>query len=64
MIGCPVCGNLATCTCKIAIEHKLGCRYRRAAELAIDLPCDHGLQACPECDPCDCGSAALLQAIR
>jgi hypothetical protein len=58
------CGNLATCTCQIASEHKKGCRYRRAAELGIELACEHGLQACPACDPCTCGSTAPLSEVR
>lgn len=62
-IGCPKCGNLATCTCKIQVEHKDGCRYRRAAMLSIELPCEHGFQACPICDPCDCGAVTNIKPV-
>lgn len=54
LIGCPHCGNLCTCTCKIQREHSEGCRYRRAAQMSVELACDHGFQACPICDPCTC----------
>lgn len=55
-IGCAKCGNLVTCTCKLAVKHKPKCRYFRAAQLGIELACEHGLQACPKCDPCSCGA--------
>lgn len=61
--GCETCGNLVTCTCRIRAEHKPTCRYRRAAELSVELACEHDLQACPTCDPCDCGSTAALVPV-
>lgn len=51
-----VCGNLATCTCQLEVKHKAHCRFLRAAKLSVELACKHGFQACPECDPCDCGA--------
>lgn len=62
--SCMRCDNLVSCTCRIRKAHKKGCRYRRAADLSVEIPCDHGFQACPKCDPCDCGSTAKLQGIR
>lgn len=62
-VPCPRCKNLATCTCMIEREHKKGCRYRRAACLSIELACDHGLQACPKCDPCTCGALDPVRAV-
>ena len=56
--ACAGCGNFCTCTCSIEKKHKKSCRYRVAASLSVELACDHGLQACPECDPCDCGAGA------
>lgn len=53
---CLICGNLANCTCSIAEKHAEGCRFRRAAELSVELACEHGFQACVICDPCDCGA--------
>ena len=55
-VGCKGCGNLATCICALRKKHAPTCRFRRAAELSFELACDHGLQACPECDPCTCGA--------
>lgn len=52
---CRWCGNLINCVCKIKKNHKERCRYRRAAVLSFEIPCDHGFQACKECDPCTCG---------
>jgi hypothetical protein len=53
--SCAVCSNLATCICSVRRKHSKECRFRRAAELSVEFECEHGLQACPECDPCDCG---------
>lgn len=58
------CGNLATCTCEIEKKHKKGCRFLRAATLSVELPCDHGLQACPTCDPCTCSPPIAAEGIR
>lgn len=49
--------------CDIRKEHKKRCRYRRAAELSVELACDHGAQACPTCDPCTCGSKSPLLVV-
>jgi hypothetical protein len=55
--GCTRCDNLCSCTCRIQREHTKKCRYRIAACLSVELECEHGLQACPVCDPCTCGAA-------
>jgi hypothetical protein len=52
---CPGCGYV-TCVCEIRTKHSDGCRFRRAASLSFELECEHGLQACPICDSCDCGA--------
>lgn len=49
------CGYI-TCICWVFEKHEEGCRFRRAAALKVELACDHGFQACPECDPCTCGA--------
>lgn len=59
-VACPVCGNLASCTCDVAAKHKPDCRFRRAAELSVELACAHGFQACPQCDPCTCGAGESI----
>lgn len=61
---CPVCKNLVYCTCQILREHERGCRYRRAAALSVEIACDHGLQACPQCDPCTCNPKKPMEPIR
>lgn len=61
--GCGRCGNLVSCVCRIKEQHAEGCRYRRAACLSVELACDHGLQACPLCDPCDCGAQEAVKAL-
>jgi hypothetical protein len=63
-VGCPKCGNLATCTCPVEKQHAEGCRYRTAACLSIELACEHGFQACPICDPCTCGADPNPPGIR
>ena len=55
VIGCRKCGNLVSCVCVINQQHKADCCFRLAANLPFELACDHGFQACPLCDPCDCG---------
>jgi hypothetical protein len=59
-----LCRNLASCVCDVIKQHKRTCRYRIAACLSFELACDHGLQGCPQCDPCTCGSTAHLEALR
>jgi hypothetical protein len=59
---CIVCGHV-TCVCGLRLKHRKGCRFLRAAELSVELACDHGFQACPICDPCDCG-AGEVEGIR
>lgn len=63
IVGCLKCGNLVACTCRIEQQHKKNCRYRRAACLSVELACDHGLQACPKCDPCTCGALEPVKAV-
>lgn len=55
-VACPGCGNLVECTCDAEKKHKEDCRYLAAMRLSVELECEHGFQACPECDPCDCGA--------
>lgn len=62
--ACPGCGNLVTCTCGLAAQHDATCRFRRAAELSIEVACPHGFQACPRCDPCDCGYTGPIVGVR
>jgi len=57
---CLKCDNLVSCVCAIKVEHKKGCRFRRAAELSVELACEHGFQACLNCDSCDCGHGAAV----
>lgn len=54
-MGCTRCGQLGFCVCDVKRDHKDGCPFRRAALLSMELACEHGLQACPVCDPCTCG---------
>ena len=56
-MSCKGCGYV-TCVCNVRVAHRKGCRFRRAAELTFELACEHGFQACPKCDPCDCGASA------
>jgi hypothetical protein len=37
-----------------AATHRDGCRYLWAATCAVGIECEHGYDACPICDPCDC----------
>ena len=62
--ACPDCGNLCGCTCQIERDHRPECRYRKAAMLSVELACDHGFQACPECDPCCCDLGEVLEGVR
>jgi hypothetical protein len=34
--------------------HWPGCKWVRAVTCAVPIPCEHGFDACPQCDPCDC----------
>lgn len=68
---CDQCGMLCGCICHIKAKHSdarlvmllsphgqisiKACRFLIAARLSVELPCDHGYQACPICDQCDCG---------
>jgi len=54
--ACTGCGNLCSCTCDLSKKHKADCTFLRAATLAVELACEHGFQACPVCDACDCGA--------
>lgn len=58
-----ICGHVA-CICKVIQTHKVKCRYRMAAQLSVELPCTHGFQACPDCDPCTCGANVDLKPLR
>ena len=61
-VFCPGCGSV-TCYCEQKARHRGDCRYLRAARLSFELACDHGYQACPECDPCSCGAGGEV-ALR
>lgn len=54
-VFCPKC-KLVTCVCKLSEKHKPDCRYLIAARCPVEFECEHGAQACPICDPCDCGA--------
>lgn len=62
-VFCSRCG-LINCICGIHRDHRPGCLFLRAASLSIEIACEHGLQACPKCDPCDCGIASEIEGIR
>lgn len=62
--ACLKCDNLVTCICTLKEQHKPNCRYLIVAGLSVEIPCDHGYQACPTCDPCTCGSEAPLVPVR
>ncbi len=64
-VFCPTCGIIREgCVCELQKTHKPGCRFLRAASLSVELACEHGFQACPICDPCDCGAAVPLEGVR
>lgn len=54
MTDCPICKHLS-CVCHILFTHDEHCKYRRSATCAIPVECEHGLDVCPDCDPCTCG---------
>lgn len=39
--------------------HAPGCRARTAIASAVSFECEHGLEVCPECDPCTCGAPGI-----
>ncbi len=47
------CG-LIECVCDLVGHHQKSCRFRRALLSPVSIACDHGLEACSECDPCNC----------
>ncbi len=61
---CPKCRHLVRCICGIKDAHRVLCEYRVAALLSMEIPCTHGFQACPVCDPCKCGLKVKLEGIR
>ena len=36
--------------------HELGCRWAKALG-SVAVECEHGVDVCPKCDPCECGVA-------
>ena len=54
-IGCDICGHLA-CVCGIVANHDELCMFRIAAAGPVGIPCVHGRECCPICDPCTCES--------
>lgn len=53
IIACATCGYFE-CICEIRQTHKPDCKFRRAMETSVSIECEHGLDVCPQCDPCDC----------
>ena len=41
------------CACMVAHHHK-DCPRRISVSGPVGIPCDHGLEVCPECDACTC----------
>lgn len=63
-VGCQKCGNLVNCTCSLHERHTEKCQFIMAASLPFELSCEHGFQACPTCDACDCGSIYEEKGIQ
>lgn len=43
--------------CAAQKHHAEDCRWATANRCPISFPCDeHGLDVCPDCDACNCGS--------
>lgn len=56
-VFCVTCGMIKEgCICATKKRHRKDCAFRRAAEMPVELACEHGFQACPKCDACDCGA--------
>ena len=56
--GCIKCNRLA-CVCDVRAAHpNPRCAYLIAVTCAVPIECEHGYDACPECDPCTCASPA------
>lgn len=39
-------------------HHAPSCAFRAALACRFRIACPHGLDACPDCDPCTCRPAA------
>lgn len=50
--------ELIQCVCAEARKHEKGCRFRQAMTCAVAITCDHGVDVCPECDPCTCAGVS------
>ena len=56
--ACRGCGY-AACICKFKAAHSEACTRRRVVlSPAAEQCAAHGVVACSECWPCDCGRAA------
>lgn len=51
------------CPCLLVSRwgHAEDCRKVQSAGSPIGIPCDHGLDVCPTCDPCTCGASAAAR---
>jgi hypothetical protein len=54
---CP-CGMIA-CVCNLLKRHQESCLFRTAAAGPVGIPCEHGRDCCPTCDPCVCERPAV-----
>lgn len=61
VVNCQYCGRLA-CVCDVLVKHRPGCRFRQAVTGPVAIECDHGYDACPLCDSCDCDATATTAA--
>lgn len=52
-VDCSGCQRIA-CVCDVVAAHRAGCSYLVAVMCAVPIECEHGFDACPKCDPCDC----------
>ena len=50
---CPICER-EVCSCDVDTLHKPDCRFRKSAQCAVGIECEHGYDLCPICDKCNC----------
>lgn len=46
--------QLIECVCNQVRDHKEDCHFRKAMICAVPISCQHGVDVCPQCDPCSC----------
>lgn len=56
--------NYLACVCNVRRNHKKKCKFRRAVECPVSVPCEHGRDVCPECDPCTCDKRTPLKKLK